>query len=208
MRRKLAILGAILALLALTVGAVAPAASSNDDSESRGPIVRWDLVQFVSGVVLAGGSTVSVDEATGDTLTLTGSGHAEPQQGEAFGGGTFTHERASDTDLSGAYYVTDFISWRRAAGSFEATGLIDGIGNPDDASSGRLKLRVAFVPEVDGEPGPTIKGRLIIDCALPGAPAHLVEGVRVKIGALGLDFVQHEDPDTRGFTLFHVIRER
>jgi hypothetical protein len=204
MRRRLASLGGILAILALTVGAIAPAAWSDDDSESRDRIVRWDLVHFVSGVVLSGGSTVSVDEATGDTLTLTGSGHAELQEEEAFGGGTFTHERASDPDVTGAYYVTDFISWRRTAGSFEETGLIDGIGNPEGATAGKLKLRVAFVPEVDGEPGPTIKGQLIIDCALPGAPANLVEGVRVKIGALGLDFLQHEDPGTRGFTLFHI----
>lgn len=206
MRKRLSILGTIVALAALSVGAMAPAAHSNDDGDSRGRVVRWDLVQFVSGVVLAGGSTVSVDEDTGETLTLTGSGHAEPQQEEAFGGGTFTHERESDTDLTGAYYVTDFISWKTAAGSFEETGLIDGIGNPDGATAGVLTLRVAFVPEIDGEPGPTIRGKLIIDCALPGAPANLVEGVRIKIRALGLDFVQHEDPDTRGFTLFHIIR--
>jgi hypothetical protein len=206
MRKRLSILGTIVALAALSVGAVAPAAYSNDDGNSSGRVVRWDLVQFVSGVVLAGGSTVSVDEDTGETLTLTGSGHAEPQQEEAFGGGTFTHERASDTDLTGAYYVTDFISWKRAAGSFEETGFTDGIGNPDGATSGRLKFSVAFVPEINGEPGPTIKGKLIIDCALPGAPANLVEGVRIKIGALGLDLVQHVDPDTRGFTLFHIIR--
>ena len=208
MRRRLSILGAIVALAALTSGAIAPAALSNDDGDSRDRVVRWDLVQFPSAVGLSGGSAVSVDEATRHTLTLTGSGHAEPQQEEAFGGGSFVHATEGGKELaSGAYYVTNFISWRKIeAGSIEGLGLTDGIGDIDNSTSGVLKLRVAFVPEVDGEPGPTIKGRLIIYCWLPGATVNFAEGVRVKIQALDLHFVQHPDPHTAGETLFHVIR--
>lgn len=204
MRRRLVVLGTALAVfVALVLGAV-PAASSDAENGGQGRIVRWDLVQFVSGVVLSGGEDVSEDAATGDLITLTGSGHARPGAGKAFGGGTFVHEQASGTTVQGAYYVTDFVRWRRIfEGSFAATGLIDGIANPGGATSGVLRLRVRLVPEVGGEPGPGVNGVLIIFCRLPGATVGFAEGVQLKVPSLGLDFVQH--PELAGFTLFHVI---
>jgi hypothetical protein len=206
MRKRLAVLGTALAVfVALALGAV-PAASSGENGENggQGRIVRWDLVQFVSGVVLSGGEDVSEDAATGDLITLTGSGHARPGAGRAFGGGTFVHEQATGPTVQGAYYVTDFVRWRRIReGSFAATGLIDGIGNPGGATSGVLRVRVRLVPEVGGQPGQGVNGVLIIFCRLPGATVGFAEGVRLKVPSLGLDFVQHET--MAGFTLFHVI---
>lgn len=203
MRRRLALLGTALGFMALVLSAV-PAVSS-DQNGAQDRIVRWDLVQFVSGVVLSGGENVSEDAGTGDLITFTGSGHAKPRAERAFGGGTFVHEQqATGTIVQGAYHVTDFISWRRIdEGSFEATGLTDGIGNSEGATSGVLRLRIRLVPEIAGAPGPGVNGVLIIFCRLPGATVGFAEGTRLKIPSLGLDFVQHEE--LAGFTLFHVI---
>jgi hypothetical protein len=205
MRRRLAVLGTALGFMALVLSAVpAVSSDSNGDNGAQGRIVRWDLVHFVSGVILSGGENVSEDAGTGDLITLTGSGHVKPRAGKAFGGGTFVHEQASGTTVQGAYYVTDFIRWRRIhEGSLEGTGLIDGIGNFGGTTSGVLRLRVRLVPEIAGAPGPGVNGVLIIFCRLPGATVGFAEGTRLKIPSLGLDFVQHEE--LAGFTLFHVI---
>lgn len=204
MSRRLAVLGAALALAALIGSAVAPAASS-ERSESGNRVVHWDLVHFVSAVVLSGGEDVSQDADTGDLITLTGSGHAEPSDDDAFGGGTFLHEKTDGTVVAqGAYYVTDFIKWRRIEeGTLEGAGLVDGIGDIDDATSGILRLRVRLVPEIDGAPGPSVDAVLIIYCRLPGAEVNFAEGVRLRIPKFSFDFVQHEDPALAGFTLFH-----
>lgn len=206
MGRRLAVLGTALAIFGALVVSAVPAASSgeNGDDNRPGRIVRWDLVQFVSGVVLAGGTDVSEDAATGDVIMLTGSGHARPGARKAFGGGTFVHEQASGTTVQGAYHVTGFGNWRRIfEGSFAATGLIDGIANADGATSGVLRVRVRLIPEVGGQPGEGVNGVLTIFCRLPGATVGFAEGVRLRIPSLGLDFVQHET--MAGFTLFHVI---
>jgi hypothetical protein len=172
--------------------------------------VRWDLPQFVGGVIVVGGSDVSTDAETGDTLKLTGSGHAEPLEHEAAGGGTFVHKNGGGKTLArGAYYVTDFKSWKRlAGGSLDETGLIDGIGNGPGANpneheptSGVLRLKVHFVPVVDGEPQPGVDGVLRINCSLPGTVEPVREGVRVMVPSFDLDF-----RPTSGVTLFHALR--
>jgi len=205
MRNKLAVGSTVLLLLAVIGGLVAPAALSAGD---RARIVRWDLPHFVSAVIVAGGEDVSVDATTGDTMTLTGSGHVEPRIGLSFGGGTFVHETQSGTPVAdGAFYVTDLIRWRPIeGGSLAGTGLTDGIADIDTASSGILRLAVTFVPQLNGEPGTPIEGILTIFCKLPGTTFDITEGVRVRIPSAGLDFVQHSDPAIAGVTLFHIVR--
>lgn len=206
MFRRLAVFGAALALTALIGSAVAPAASS-ERSESDDRVVRWDLVHFVSAVILSGGEDVSQDEDSRDLVTLTGSGHAKPSDDDAFGGGTFLHAKPDGTVVAQGAYVTDFIKWRRIEeGTLGGAGLVGGIANIDDATSGILKLRVRLVPEIDGAPGPSVDAVLTIYCVLPGAEVNFAEGVRLKIPKLGFDFVQHHDHDLAGFTLFHLIR--
>src|SRR5260370_7281180 len=78
------------------LGALAPTAALADD-EGKGKLVRWDLVQIVSGVVLAGGTDAGQDSETKDVVHLTGSGQAEPARREAAGGGTFVHHHAPRT---------------------------------------------------------------------------------------------------------------
>jgi len=207
---------AAIALLSLSLVAgaslAATAGGARDDAASGEDhlFVRWDLVEFVGGIILAGGSDVSTDAETGDTVKLTGSGQAEPLEHEAAGGGTFVHKNEEGKTLArGAYYVTDFKSWKRlAGGSLDETGLIDGIGNGPGANpneheptSGVLRLKVRFVPVVDGEPQPGVDGILRINCNLPGTVEPVREGVRVMVPSLDLDF-----RPTSGFTLFHALR--
>jgi len=207
---------AAIALLSLSLVAgaslAATAGGARDDAASGEDhlFVRWDLVEFVGGIILAGGSDVSTDAETGGTVKLTGSGQAEPLEHEAAGGGTFVHKNEEGKTLArGAYYVTDFKSWKRlAGGSLDETGLIDGIGNGPGANpneheptSGVLRLKVRFVPVVDGEPQPGVDGILRINCNLPGTVEPVREGVRVMVPSLDLDF-----RPTSGFTLFHALR--
>src|SRR5260370_41860572 len=77
------------------LGALAPTGALADD-EGKGKLVRWDLVQIVSGEVLAGGTDTGQD-ATKDVVHLTGSGQAEPARREAAGGGTFVHQHGDGT---------------------------------------------------------------------------------------------------------------
>src|SRR5229473_103835 len=82
-----------------------------DDEEVE--LLRWDLVHFPQGLVLAGGENAATDAASGDILTLTGSGEAAPKKETATGGGTFVHSHANGTEVAhGVYKVTGFRSFR------------------------------------------------------------------------------------------------
>jgi hypothetical protein len=190
--------------LGLMIGATS--AVGSEQRGHRDVFVRWDLLNIVDAVVVAGGVNVSTDEATGDTIELTGSGQAEPGEAEAAGGGTFVHRHADGTEVAhGAYYVKRFLSWRRlAGGQFSATGFVDGIGNPKEGepTSGVLRLRIQLVPDVGGAPGPGPTAVLKINCHLPGTFVDVPEGVNVKVDGLEFD----PDPVRHGVTLFHRLR--
>jgi hypothetical protein len=211
MKRVLISLMALVVVVATAVAArgitrVEPRTLSGGDGHG---LIRWDLPLIADGVAVPGGTDVSTDAATGDTITLTGSGQAEPGESEAAGGGTFVHRHADGTEVAhGVYYVIGFKRWRHlAGGNFAATGLIDGIGNgpgssrnENEPSSGILRLKVRFIPDVGGVPQPGINGVLIINCHLPNTTVFVEEGVEVKIPSFNLDFTQ-----TSGVTLFHLV---
>jgi hypothetical protein len=200
---KLATMGLGLCI-GLMIGATSAVGSGQRDH--GGVFVRWDLVNIVDGVAVVGGVNVTTNEATGDTIELTGSGQAEPREGEAAGGGTFVHRHANGTEVAhGAYYVKRFLSWRRlSGGNFGATGLIDGLGNPREGepTSGVLRLRIQLVPDVGGAPGPGPTAVLKINCHLPETPVFVEEGVSVKVNGLEFD----PDPVRHGVTIFHRLR--
>jgi hypothetical protein len=202
-RTKLAALGLGLCL-GLMIGATS--AVGSDQRGHRDGFVRWDLLLIADGVAVGGGVNVSTDQATGDTLELTGTGQAEPGEREAAGGGTFIQRHANGTEVThGVYYVKRFLSWRRlAGGDFGATGLIDGVGNPGERepTSGVLRLRIQFVPDVGGAPGPGPTGVLKINCHLPGTFVSVEEGFNVDVNGLEFD----PDPVRHGVTLFHRLR--
>jgi hypothetical protein len=172
--------------------------------------LRWDLVQVFGGVVVAGGTDVGIITAPGisfgDTVSLTGSGQANPRKRTASGGGTFLNRHASGIESAhlghGIYYVTGFNSFVNEGGSLAATGLKDTIGNIDRTTGGLLKLNVLVVaaPKASAPPGTppdTAPGVLEIHCDLPGGQPD-TEGIVLTLGPF--NFVQHT-----GFTLFHVL---
>lgn len=197
-RTKVALLsfGLVLGLLIGTTGATGSHKSPRD-SDRRGNIVRWDLVQIVDGIALPGGADVSA--TNDDVITLTGSGHAEPRRHRAFGGGTFVHRLPDGTELNGSYHVTGFKSWVRLRGGSVVGLLTDGIGPINRATSGILKLKVRLVAAGGS---PQFDAVLTIFCNLPGTIRPVPEGIALKVPALGLNF----DQQVSGLTVFHVIR--
>jgi hypothetical protein len=170
-----------------------PASVFADDEEVE--LLRWDLVRFPQGLVLSGGQNMATDAATGDILTLTGSGEAAPKKGRATGGGTFEHKHANGTEVAhGVYKVTGFQSFKPAGGSLAPTGLPDGIGTIAQTMGGLLVMNIAAMPSTGG----SIAGVLGIDCDLPGVEFAIHEGVHLDV--LSFHFKQ-----SGGFTLFHVL---
>ena len=167
--------------------------------------IRWDLVKIVQRTVFAGGNDVGRDGANHDTITLTGSGEAEPGEKEAAGGGTFVHKHrvsghrsdhpgeekdAREVEVHGIYVITGFMDWQPAGGTLTVA---DGIGHASEASSGILTLKVRLFPSRGGYQD----GVLTVNSRLPGATFDIEEGITLAID--GFYFVQDE-----GRTLFHM----
>lgn len=188
-----------LVVLGLLLGAML-AASSAVGHFPRAKIVRWDLVEIADAAAVVGGENVATNPRTGESITLTGSGHVRPRSHEAFGGGTFVREDADGNEVAvGTYYVTSLLNFRRLrGGNFAATGLIDAIGDPNEASSGILTVRIRLRPET----GSARDAVLEVHCHLPGTVEETFEGVRLRIASQ----VFEPDPERHGVTLFHVMR--
>jgi hypothetical protein len=193
-RRRLVGVGAVGALGVL----LAPEAVLADSENREGvDLLRWDLVQIVQGVVLAGGTDVARDAASGDLISLTGSGGARPEKHTATGGGTFVHKHANGSEVAhGVYVVTGFNSFVNAGGSLVGTGLKDGIDNLNKTTGGVLSLRVHLM----ATSGLTADGVLEVHCDLPGSSKPITEGVRLSV--LTFKFVQNS-----GATLFHILED-
>ncbi len=191
-RRQILSAGAVGTLGVL----LTPAAAFAEPGENDVELLRWDLVTIISGVVLAGGTDVARDAATGDSVSLTGSGQARPEKDRAAGGGTFVHRHANGSEVAhGVYFVTGFRSFENAGGSLVGTGLIDGIGELDQTMGGDLFLNVRLLPTA----GSSLDGVLGIHCDLPGSTRSITEGVTLSVATF--KFVQ-----SSGATLFHVLK--
>lgn len=196
---------------AAVVGSLAPTAAlaAQSEGESKAKLVRWDLVQVRTGVVLVGqlsdGSDHGFDVGTGDTVELTGSGQAEPAKGEAAGGGTFVIVGPGGF-VAGPYRVTGFNSFTNAGGSLVGVGPADGIGEIEETAAGILSLNVQLVGDRGGGMAPPalpfgvpVDGVLTVNCSLPGASFTIEEGITLSVASF--KFVQNG-----GNTLFHVLR--
>ncbi len=210
--------------LALGILLAATTATSSSPGNDRGQqnengghhnrFVRWDLVLIANAVAVAGGTDVSTDAATKDTIALTGSGHAEPRENEAAGGGSFVHKHADGSLVAkGAYVVTGFVSWQRLrGGNFAKTGLVDGIGNgpgsskdEGEPSSGILTVSVRFIPD-GAAPSAGVDGVLSVHCNLPDTVGGDFEGFTVTVDGLSFTPAANADPNAHGVTLFHRLR--
>ena len=157
--------------------------------------LRWDLVAVGGGAVVPTGADVATDASSGDTVTLTGSGFARPDEGKAGGGGTFVHRQADGSEVAhGVFVVTGFNSFKNGGGSLAGTGLTDTIGKLKQTTGGALSLNI----RVAGAP---VTAVFEIHCSLPGSQPDK-EGVRLVVEQFGLDFTQ-----TSGATLFHVLED-
>lgn len=196
-RRQLLIGAGAMAVTAPVLGTAGTAFADDEHQNERAGIVRWDLIDVTSGgVILSGGTDVSQDAASGDAISLTGSGQAQPRDEEATGGGTFVHKAADGTERArGVYVVTDFEDFTQAGGTLAGLGLTDGIGEIDDTTGGILVLDVRLIPDS----GPTHDGVLTVNCNLPGgSDSSIEEGF--KLSVLSFNFAQHG-----GNTLFHRL---
>lgn len=180
-----------------------PLAARADNNQ--GGLVRWDLIRIVSAgavtEVVVGGTDVGKDSA-GDTVSLTGSGHANLDDGTAAGGGTFSAtESSTGRTFSGVYVVTGLNGFQNLGGSLAPTGLVDGIGKIATTTGGILSLNVRFT----ATNGQTANGVLEVHCQLPGSSPATEEGIVLTVtvapGAT-LHFTQNG-----GFTLFHILAQ-
>jgi|GEM_PF-2276245 len=191
-RRKILTAGAAGAL-----GVVLnPSAVFADEGEDVS-LLRWDLVQIIQGTVLIGGLVRASDAATGDVVTLTGSGEARPDDQTAAGGGTFVHKHADGSEVAhGVYVVTAFNRFKNGHGSLAPTPLQDGIGHKNQSDSGILSLGIKAFPSTGG----SIAAKLGVECALPGDTSGAVEGITLDV----LTFHFRQVPEG-GATVFHVL---
>ena len=186
----------IISLIAgLAVVLALPAAASG--GKALGHTLRFDIVQFDQATVLTGGTALSRDAATGDTVRLTASGQAKPGQGDAAGGGTFVHRHSNGVLVArGVWIANSVASWEPVDGTLVGAGLTDGIGHLDATAAGNLRLNVTLMPEGGG----SLPAVLTVHCQLIGSPETQLEGVTVDVGSL--HFVPVHD---EGFTLFHDL---
>jgi hypothetical protein len=188
-RRKILTAGAVGAL-----GALLHPEAVFADGEDVG-LLRWDLVKIVQGTVLAGGTNVGRDATTNDTVTLTGTGEARPDDGRAAGGGTFLHQHQDGSEVAhGVYVVSGFNSFKNGGGSLVGTGLRDGIGHLKQTDSGILSMNITLFPSG----GASLSAKLIVECAAPGDTSGAEEGFRLNVGSF--HFTQ-----AGGVTLFHAL---
>lgn len=158
-------------------------------------LLRWDTVHFPQGVGVPG-ACMARDAATGDVVTLTGTGQIEPKKRTAAGGGTFVHNHDNGTEVAhGVYIVTAFVSFTPAGGTLAGIGLTDGIGDINRTIGGLIVLDVEVRP-VGGSP---VAGVLHVDCDIPGVEFHIEEGVDLTVGSFHFE-------KAGGFTDFHVLR--
>jgi hypothetical protein len=184
---------AVLIVSLATFTLIAPAGFAQQ--QALGHHVRFDLVRTLQNTVLAGGEDVGRDGATGDTVTLTGSGEFKPATMVAAGGGTFVHRHANGTEVAhGVWVVTGFVRWT-PAGGFLPSFLTDGIGEVSEASAGVVTVHVGLNPSSGG----TVPATLSVDCNLPGAAFPIEEGITLNVGSFV--FEQHG-----GLTVFHVLQ--
>ena len=203
---KLGFIAMVLAIAALTTsagGVTRPGAQS----------LRWDFidVNLSAKQITPGGADTSKDDATGDTLTLTGSGQFTPSRRVASGGGTFVHKHADGTVFAqGFYYVTKFGSYRIGGGEgpkgFTDRVAGDGQGTPLD---GILRMTVQLVALVDGKPQTPRTAPLTIYCTFEHNHLGLKEsdeGFRLTTGALRFKQTQLTPTTVIGATVFHRLR--
>jgi hypothetical protein len=155
-------------------------------------------VNFGPPVSLNPGGSATAIASDGSTITIAGSGtFVSPASGGSSsavtGGGTWKVVSADGkTTTSGTFVVTELVRWEQSNGGFPGSGLIDNVGNINEAQGGLAVLRVLYS---DGS-----QGVLTISCNAPKDPFAVFEGM-----ILSKSVIQYWNPGIfKYFSLFHV----
>jgi hypothetical protein len=184
-------------LAAAWIGASVQAAPRLGESNEPPTLLRWDVAKCAGGsctfLVVAGHARWRT--ASGATIRFTGTGEAEPPEGEAAGGGEWTRRNSKGKVVGrGVYKVIHFLSWRGSGGSLG--NVVDAIGHRRDVRSGALKLRIHLFG--------TGKGRLKLSSSSGGGT--VPRGSLILHTATGrrIEYLQRDRPG--GQILFHHTR--
>jgi hypothetical protein len=196
----------LLIAAALAVAAMVTTAGGVTGTGARS--LRWDFADVRNNetLLLPSGSSMSKDAATGDTLTLTGSGQFTPTRRLVSGGGSFVHKHADGTTFAqGYYYATAFRSWRPGGGKLPKVVTNRIVSRTQgQVLDGILRMTVKLVPVVDGKPGAANTATLSVLCALPHNRLGLKEednGFDLSAGTLHFKHVP-----MGGDGIFHRLR--
>jgi hypothetical protein len=192
----LGIAGALSAgLVTLTFGAAT--------LQGQAAQIRWDIVSLVFGAppIINPGGVADAKTVDNFRLRFTGSGTFVSGAGRSGGSGAATgggewqlYDPTNALIGSGAYVVTDVLSWEFA--NLFAPGPINNIG--PNGANGNAVLRIEYS---DGS-----RGILLVACHGPGAPAGISEGVAATKGFMTFDKIQPPAPgvDTNR-TAFQIL---
>jgi hypothetical protein len=183
--------------LAVWIGSSVHAAPQVRESGETPTLVRWDVARCagVSCAALVVGGHAKWRSASGATIKFTGSGEAEPPEGETAGGGVWKRRNSSGQTVGrGVYQAIDFISWRGFGGSLG--NVEDAIGHRRDVRSGVLKLRIHLFG--------TGRGRLVLSSSSAGGTVPRGSLVLHTRSGRRIEYLQKVRP--RGQILFHHTR--
>jgi hypothetical protein len=161
--------------------------------------VHWTFItpNFTPPITLNPGGSAQAIASDGSTITIAGSGTFVAPDGEressraVTGGGSWKIVSTSGT-TAGTFVVTEVVQWGQST-AFAGFGLVDNVGNINQAFGGLAVLRVAYS---DGS-----EGVLTISCNAPADPPAIFEGM---IASKGL--VQYWNPSIfKYFSEFHVF---
>ena len=177
-RIVLALIAAALTSLLIAVVASpqsVEAAARAREANERYKLVRWDIAKCNSAScnALVVGGRAYWRAQRGARISFTGTGQAEPREGEAAGGGLWTRRTATGRVIArGTYTVVGFISWKGYGGTLG--NVADAIGSRNEVRSGLLELRIRLFSRSNR----VSRGRLVIasDSGGPTVPgrSHLV----------------------------------
>lgn len=201
-----------LAVLAIALAVVALVTTAGGVTGTAARSLRWDLldVNLATKQIVPGGTNTSKDAATGDTISMTGTGQFTPSKKVASGGGTFVHKHADGSVVAqGFYYVTRFGSYRVGGGE-PPKGLTDRVtGKQGTPLDGILVMTIRLIPIVDGKPQPPQPATFTIYCHFEHNHLGLKEedeGFRLRTGTFVFKQTQLTPMTDIAATVFHRLR--
>lgn len=199
--RRVPVLSLMVLGSVLLVSAGSSAATRTPTRPHAGAWVRWDIARYVRrehALVPEGRSTWRA--RSGATITITGTGQAQPDAHVASGGGLWVRRSAGGRVIGhGTYAVLGVRHWQSAGGSLVAN-VTDTIANAVDGRNGLLVLDV----RLDGAGGGG--GVLTLSSAAALPPTHVAAGSLEFHSRSGAEIRYRESTTPGGQVLVHLLR--